>query len=91
MNSGYGFHIKIDDTTYLFPTAERAPPEGYFGHGYEAYISIFFFTEHIIYILLDGLTQTQHTADMLFPCVLASKFLKPRPDPFQAQALSMSV
>ena len=36
--SGHGFHIKIGDTTYLFPTAERAPPEGYFGHGYEAQV-----------------------------------------------------
>ncbi len=43
--TGTGFHIKINNDVYLFPTAERAPPEGYFYNGYEAYVFYLFFQE----------------------------------------------
>ncbi|KAF9470509.1 hypothetical protein BDN70DRAFT_821300, partial [Pholiota conissans] len=35
-NKGRGFHITVDDVTYQFPVAERAPPEAYLAVGYQA-------------------------------------------------------
>jgi len=42
--SGHGFHIRLGDQVYQFPTAERAPPEAYFSHKYEVYIFISLFS-----------------------------------------------
>ncbi|KDR65654.1 hypothetical protein GALMADRAFT_81646 [Galerina marginata CBS 339.88] len=35
--SGGGYTVKIGDREVTFPTAKRAPPEGYLSQGYEAY------------------------------------------------------
>lgn len=40
---GHGFHIRLGDQVYEFPTAERAPPEAYLSYGYQAYVFIFIF------------------------------------------------
>ncbi|KAF9521524.1 hypothetical protein CPB83DRAFT_900619 [Crepidotus variabilis] len=37
VSEGHGFHIQIGEMQYTFPTAERAPPEGYLSRGYEAW------------------------------------------------------
>ena len=38
---GHGFHIRLGNQIYEFPTAEHAPPEAYLSYGYQAYIFIF--------------------------------------------------
>lgn len=40
---GHGFHIRLGDQVYEFPTAKRAPPEAYLSYGYQAYIFLFLF------------------------------------------------
>lgn len=75
-NLGHGFHIRIGDNEYLFPTAERAPPEGYLSHGYEAYVVFLLFE-----LLLISSSRWTHT-DKAY-CTYAFGFCPDRqiPDP----------
>ena len=75
MHTGHGFHIKIDDEVFLFPTAERAPPEAYLSRGYEAYV--------LLYLPLHYLTFTRWTHTDKAYCKYAFSFCVGRELPEQ--------